>query len=60
MMSGHLYECGNCKARRIVRPKELNRAAKPYCYKCGSTILSPASQGAHEAILVRNANTGKK
>jgi len=41
-----LYECDDCHERRFVSWVELNRAAKPKCYGCGSTRLELVSEEA--------------
>jgi hypothetical protein len=41
-----LYECDDCHERRFVAWVELCRAAKPKCYKCGSTKLELVSDEA--------------
>lgn len=41
-----LYECEDCRERRFVAWVELNRAAKPRCFKCGSTRLELVSEEA--------------
>jgi len=41
-----LYECEECHDRRFVPWVELNRAAKPRCYGCGSTRLELVSEDA--------------
>lgn len=43
-----LYQCEECWARRYVRWVELNRAAKPKCFCCGSTRLELVSAEAKE------------
>lgn len=43
-----LYECAECKARRFVPWVELNRAARPRCYACGSAQLELVSEEAKE------------
>jgi len=44
----HLYECEECHARRFVSWVELNRAARPKCYGCGSSRLELVSEDAKE------------
>ena len=41
-----LYECDDCHTRRMVNWVELNRAAKPKCFNCGSTRLELCSEDA--------------
>ena len=41
-----LYECQECHERRMVPWVELNRAARPKCYGCGSTRLELVSEEA--------------
>lgn len=41
-----LYECDDCHERRFVAWVELNRAAKPRCFRCGSTRLDLVSEEA--------------
>lgn len=43
-----LYECEDCHTRRFVPWVELNRAARPRCYGCGSTRLELVSEEAKE------------
>ena len=43
-----LYRCDDCGERRFVSWVELNRAAKPRCYKCGSTRLDLVSEEARQ------------
>jgi DNA-directed RNA polymerase subunit RPC12/RpoP len=50
-----LYQCDDCKERRMVHWVELNRAAKPRCNKCGSSRLEIVSDDAYEERL--NCNT---
>ena len=38
-----LYECDECHSRRMVAWVELNRAARPKCYTCGSPHLELVS-----------------
>lgn len=33
------FRCRDCSTLRYVLPKELDRAAKPRCLKCGGTLL---------------------
>jgi len=55
-----LYECDDCHERRFVVWVELNRAAKPHCYACGSTRLELVSENARadRARLNRERLTG--
>lgn len=41
-----LYECEDCHERRFIPWIELNRAAKPRCFRCGSTKLELVSEDA--------------
>lgn len=41
-----MYECQDCHAKRMVPWVELNRAARPKCYGCGSTRLELVSDEA--------------
>ena len=43
-----LHECEDCHERRFVAWVELNRAAKPKCYRCGGTRLELVSGEALE------------
>jgi len=43
-----LFECDDCKTRKFVPWVELNRAAKPRCYICGSTRLELVSEEAKD------------
>lgn len=43
-----LYECSDCHTRRFISWVELNRAAKPRCFKCGCTILDLVSDDAKD------------
>lgn len=43
-----LYECEECHERRFVAWVELNRAARPRCYACGSTQLELVSEEAKD------------
>ncbi len=43
-----LYECQECHARRWIAWVELNRAARPKCYGCGSTRLELVSEQAKD------------
>lgn len=41
-----LYKCDDCGTTRYVHWTERNHAAKPRCYRCGSTRLEAASENA--------------
>lgn len=43
-----LYECDDCHERRFVAWVELNRAARPKCFGCGSTRLELVSEEAKD------------
>jgi hypothetical protein len=43
-----LYECDDCHERRFVAWVELNRAARPRCYGCGSQRLELVSEDAKD------------
>ena len=43
-----LYECEECHTQRMVPWGELNRAARPRCYGCGSTRLELVSPEARK------------
>jgi len=43
-----LYECDECRERRFVSRVELDRAARPKCFGCGSSRLELVSEEAKE------------
>lgn len=45
-----LYKCEECGTRRMVAWVELNRAARPKCYGCGSTRLEPVTDEAEDDV----------
>ena len=61
-VSKRLYECQDCHERRMVPWVELNRAARPKCYGCGSIhleLVSPeAIKDMHRLQAERLTGTG--
>ncbi len=43
-----LYACDDCGERRFIAWVELNRAAKPKCFRCGCTRLELVSEDAKQ------------
>lgn len=56
--NSRLHECEDCHTRRYVAVIELNRAAKPRCYRCGSTKLEMIGEEAKEQRLNQSLATG--
>lgn len=51
-----LMECSDCHERSSVHWTELNRAAKPRCFRCGSTRLTLVYE---KEWIHRKKNNGK-
>ncbi len=50
------YRCEDCGECRFVHQIERDRAAKPKCYRCGSTRLEPYSDDAKKDVVAGNLN----